>query len=195
VDNDPYLQNDRLGYKANGMPRKLFKKITPSVETIEKQKCLGFLGKHLHSPMLWHLNRRSVSVAFAIGLFMMWVPFPSQMVYAAILAILVRANLPISVVLVWITNPVTIPPMFYFAYLFGTKILGTIPFNIEFELTWSWLTTNLSHSWQPFLLGCLLLAIISALIGYVTVQLLSRMHIIRRLRERKLKRQKKLSNK
>ena len=127
------------------MPRQFFKKISPSADTIKKQKCLGFLGKHLHSPMLWHLNRRSVSVAFAIGLFMMWVPFPSQMVYAAVFAILLSANLPISVALVWITNPNTIPPMFYFAYLFGTKILGHTPLDIKFEMTWEWLMTNLSR--------------------------------------------------
>lgn len=177
------------------MPKRLFKKITPNIETIKSQKCLGFLGKHLHSPMLWHLNRHSVSLAFAIGFFMMWVPFPSQMVYAAILAILLKANLPISVTLVWITNPITIPPMFYYAYRFGTKILGNTPLDIKFEMTWEWLMTNLSLSWQPFLLGCLILAIISSFIGYVTIQLLWRMHIIHRLRERKLKRQKKLSSK
>ena len=172
------------------MPKRFFKKIAPNIETIKGQKCLGFLGRHLHSPMLWHLNRHSVSLAFAIGLFMMWIPFPSQMVYAAICAILLRANLPISVVLVWVTNPVTIPPMFYFAYWFGAKIMGTLTLNIEFELTWEWLIANLTHFWQPFLLGCFILAIVSAIVGYVLIQLLWRLYIIHLLRERKLKRQK-----
>lgn len=173
------------------MPKQFFKKFSPSVETIKKQKCLGFLGKHLHSPMLWHLNRRSVSLAFAIGLFMMWVPFPSQMAYAAAMAILLRANLPLSVALVWITNPITIPPMFYFAYLFGAKILGHTAVDMKFELSWEWLTTHLAQSWEPFLLGCFLLAVISSLLGYIIIQVIWRLHILHRLGERKLKRRSK----
>ena len=170
------------------MPKQFFKKLSPSVETIKKQKCLGFLGRHLHSPMLWHLNRRSVSLAFAIGLFMMWVPIPPQMVYAATAAILIRANLPLSVALVWITNPITIPPMFYFAYLFGAKLLGQPPIEMQFELSWEWLSINLAQSWEPFLLGLLIIAIISALLGYIIIQIGWRLHILSRLKERRLNR-------
>jgi uncharacterized protein (DUF2062 family) len=80
---------------------------------IKGHKNLSFLGEKLHDPNLWHLNRRSVSAAFAIGLFAAWIPTPGQMVIAAIIALYFRANLPISVALVWITNPLTMPPMFY----------------------------------------------------------------------------------
>jgi uncharacterized protein len=48
---------------------------------------------------------------------MMYMPPIGQMFMAAAAAIVLRVNLPISVALVWITNPLTIPPMFYFAYL------------------------------------------------------------------------------
>jgi len=173
------------------MPRKFFKRMSPSAETIKQQKCLGFLGKYLHSPMLWHLNRRSVSMAFAIGLFMMWVPFPPQTLFAAIAAIFLGANLPISVALVWITNPITIPPMFYFAYLVGAKILGHTPIDIKFELTWQWLTTSLSHSWQPFFLGLFIIAVISSVSGYLIIQILWRINVIRRFKNRKLRRLKR----
>lgn len=173
------------------MPKKFFKRISPSAESLKKHKCLGILGKALYSPILWQLNRKSVALATAIGLFMMWVPIPSQMVYAAIVAILLRANLPISVAMVWISNPITIPPMFYFAYLFGAKVLDQPPLNIEFEMTWEWLTVHLSNIWEPLLLGCLMLGVISAVIGYFSVHLLWRLHIIRRIQERKLKRKQR----
>jgi uncharacterized protein (DUF2062 family) len=169
------------------MPKKLLKKIAPSANTIKQQKCLGFLGKALHSPLLWHLNRHSVALAFSIGFFMMWVPLPSQMVLAALAAILVRANLPISISLVWITNPITIPPMFYFAYLLGAKVIGQEPMKMEFQLNWEWFSTHLSHSWEPFLLGCLILAVISSLVGYIGIKLVWRLHILKKLQERRRK--------
>ena len=171
------------------MPRKFFKRISPSVETLTKQKCLGFLGKSLYDPMLWRLNRHSVSLAFAIGLFMMWVPFPSQMAYAAVTAVYLRAHVAISVALVWVTNPITIPPMFYFAYLCGAQLLGHQPVTMEFELSWDWFSHNLSQSWEPFLLGCFVMAVFSALAGFLTIKLIWRLHIIRRLKERSQARQ------
>ena len=42
-------------------------------------------------------------------------------------AVVFRANLPLSVAGVWISNPITMPPMMYFAYLFGNKLLGLNP--------------------------------------------------------------------
>ena len=107
--------------------------------------------------------------AFAVGLFFAWVPIPSQMVFAAAAAILFRTNLALSIALVWITNPVTIPPMFYFAYLVGTWVIGTPPQEFEFQLTFEWLTSELTSSWKAFLTGCFILASSSSIIGYFTV--------------------------
>ena len=95
-------------------------------------------GKLLHDPNLLHLNRRSVSGAFFVGLFMAFVPLPTQMIFAAGVAIWLRVNLPISVGLVWITNPITIPPMFYFAYKVGAWILNEPVMEWQFELSWDW---------------------------------------------------------
>ncbi len=152
------------------MPKKFIKKYLPDPETLKKHKNLQFLGKKLHEPNLWLLNRRSVALAFAVGLFCAWIPTPGQMAIAAIAAFYFRANLPISVALVWLTNPLTMPPMFYFAYLVGLKLLAQ-PFpDTDFEFSVDSLLSGLSDIWQPFLLGCLILAIISAIIGYFSIQ-------------------------
>ena len=48
----------------------------------------------------------SGGMPMAVGLFVALMPIPLQMAVAAAIAILVRSNLPISVSLVWLTNPV-----------------------------------------------------------------------------------------
>ena len=151
------------------MPRKFFKRFMPSHTEVRGHKHLKIFGEVLHEPNLWHINRRSMAGAFAVGLFCAWVPIPSQMLLAAAAAILFRTNLPLSVVLVWISNPLTIPPMFYFAYLVGTWVIGQPPQDFEFQLSFDWLTSELTSSWKPFLIGCFILATGSGVLGYFVV--------------------------
>lgn len=141
---------------------------------------LQVFGDWLHEPNLWHLSCRSVSGAFAVGLFCAWMPIPFQMLLAAGAAILFRTNLPLSVTIVWVTNPVTVPPMFYFAYIVGTWIVGVPVTDFSFELTFDWLLNELAATWKPFLVGCFILAGISSLTGYTTIQVIWRYIIIRR---------------
>lgn len=141
-------------------------------------------GSFLHSPNLWHLNRRSVAGAFANGLFMAFIPVPFQMVLAAAGAILFRVNLPISVALVWITNPLTMPPMFYGAYRVGNWLMGRQGGAFHFELSFDWLMTGFGHIWQPFLLGCLVCGAIASLSGYLAIRLYWRHHVIKEWRKR-----------
>jgi len=177
------------------MPRKFIKKYMPDHDKIRSHKYLNRLfGTLLHDPNLLHLNRRSVSSAFAVGLFMAWVPVPFQMVLAAAAAIYFRCNLPISVGLVWITNPVTMPPFFFFAYKVGTWILGTRIHEVKFALSIEWLGSELQAIWQPFLLGCFVCGVVSAGLGYVIVRLLWRLHILGHIKQRKLRHAAKKRN-
>ena len=90
------------------MPRRLFKRYMPDPDSIKTNKSLRFLGKLIHDPNLLHLNRHSVSRGMAIGLFWAMIPMPMQMLAAAAVAIPLRANLPISIGLVWLTNPLSL---------------------------------------------------------------------------------------
>jgi len=173
------------------MPRKFLKRYAPSPKTIREHKSLSFLGTALHNPSLWHMNRNSVARAFAIGLFCTWLPFPMQTIIAALLAIYYRANLPISVVLVYITNPVTIPPMFFFAYKLGSVMLGLEYEPIAMDMSWQWLSTTLGQIWQPLLFGCMILAIVSSASGYFIINTLWRKNIRHRWKERTAEREAK----
>lgn len=167
------------------MAKKIIRRFLPDVHSIRNHKNLKFFGKLLHDPNLWHLNRRSVSGAFAIGLFMAFVPMPFQMIPAAALAILFRVNLPISVALVWITNPITMPPIFYFTYTLGTWILDKPVLAIEFEISWDWITYELHRIWKPFFLGSLLMGAFCSAAGYFTIRAIWRWHVIREWEQRK----------
>ncbi len=181
-------QHRRVGITV---PKRIIKRYLPDHRKIRDHRHLRWLGNLLHDPNLWHLNRRSVSGAFSVGLFCAFMPIPFQMVLAAFLAIPARVNLPISAGLVWITNPVTMPPMFYFAYKLGAWLLDVeVQQHLQFEMSVAWMMSELALIWQPFLLGSLILATGSAVVGNLLVRALWRMHIIRYIKQKRLKRKR-----
>jgi len=156
----------------------------PDHKKIRDHKHLRIFGKLLHNPALWHMNRHSVAKAFAVGLFFAWVPVPFQMVLGAGGAIFFHANLPLSVVLVWLTNPVSMPPMFYGAYKLGAIILGEELQHFEMELSYEWIEHEMGLIWEPFLLGCFVLGVVSAFLGYFGIQIAWRWMVVQRWRKR-----------
>lgn len=170
------------------MPKQLLKKYLPHPETIKQHKSLQFLGAKLHDPNLWHLNHHSVSLAFAIGLFCAWIPTPMQMAFAAVGAFYFRANLPIAVSLVWLTNPITMPPLFYGAYLVGLSVLNMPAAEFSLDAVLS------GGLWIPFLTGCFLLGVLSATVGYFAVQGFWYYHINKKWTHRQKKRGQKPAN-
>ncbi|MEP5568075.1 MAG: DUF2062 domain-containing protein [Halioglobus sp.] len=148
-------------------------------------KSLAILGDWIYATNLWHINRYSASMAFFVGLFVAFMPIPGQMVAAALLALLFRCNLPLSVGLVWITNPVTMPAIFYIAYKLGAMVVDVPMQETHFELSYHWLTHSLSAIWKPFLLGCLLCGLFFGSLGYFVINVLWRLRVARMLRERR----------
>lgn len=169
------------------MPRKLIRRLLPDASTLRARRELRFLGRLLDDPYLLHLNRRSVAGACALGLFVAFIPAPGQMAIAALLAILLRVNLIISVAMVWTTNPITMPPIYYFCYRVGTMLLGTKE-RAPFQLTLEWFWHELGSIWQPLLLGCLVVGTIVAALAFLTVHLLWRLFVIRAYQQRRQRR-------
>ena len=171
------------------MPKRLLKRVFPSPEKIKQIKALHFLGDVLHEPNLWHVNRHSVSKAFLVGIFWCFIPMPFQMVAAAFFAIWFNANLPISVALVWISNPVTMPPMFYFNYLVGALVLNRPTIDYEFELSWQWLSDKLVEVGIPLYAGSLVCAIVFSVVCYAMVQFLWKKKVRKNWHNRQIKRE------
>jgi len=159
----------------------------PDHKTMCERPHLRKFGQRLTEPKLWHLNRRSVAGGLALGLFIGFMPILGQMVVAAAIAIFLRVNLPISVMAVWISNPLTIAPMYFFAYKVGALILQVPIEQHNFTLSWEWFMSEFLTIWQPFLLGSLVCGLMAALLGVLATRLVWRAIVIRNW----LKRQKK----
>lgn len=166
------------------MPRKFLKRHLPTAAEIRANRSLRFFGRLLHEPNLWHLNRRSVSVAAAVGGFCAYIPFPVQMPCAAVLSLVLRCNLPLAWSVVWITNPFTIAPMFFFSYQVGAWLLDWPELAESMEFSFERLAEQIGHIWQPLLLGSLLCGIALGGLFYVVVRVLWRLHVAQRWRRR-----------
>jgi uncharacterized protein (DUF2062 family) len=166
------------------MAKKILKKFLPHPDVITKNRWIKLLGPRLQDPYLWHINRRSCSLAAALGMFCAFIPVPFQMVIAAAAAIWIRANVLLAVPVVWISNPVTMGPMYYFCYLVGAEMLGLEPGGFDFELSFEWLLNGLIAIWQPFLLGCFVVGTVSALASFLLVRILWHLHILRHIKIR-----------
>jgi uncharacterized protein len=170
--------------------QKLIDKYIPDPDVIKNHKSLSFLGEKLHEPNLWHINRHSITKAFAIGLFFAWLPAPTQMAFAAAAAVFLRAHLLISVALVWISNPITIPAFLYVAYRTGIWY-SHHPSDVDnFSFTLDGISSGLGDLLAPTLLGCLVLGLLSALLGYISIDQFWRHHVSKKWLERRQNRLK-----
>jgi uncharacterized protein (DUF2062 family) len=156
------------------MPRRFFRKFAPKRERFKGQWYLAPFEHLLHDPKLWGVRRRTVVPAFALGLFIAYMPFPGHALAAALLAMVLRVNIPVAVISTVVVNPLTIGPMFYLAYQVGLELLGFEPQPFDFELSFAWLGDQFLIIWQPLLVGCLLLGSLLSLIGYIALDLLWR---------------------
>lgn len=149
------------------MPRRVFKRISRQRHQWKAQWFLKPFKALLEKPEYWSLNRRNVSRAFALGLFVAFTPLPIHIFLAASLALLLRVNIPAAVAGSLFTNPLTVVPVFVVAYWVGCQLLGVQQQPFHFEMTWDWLQTGLLPVWKPFVLGCFVCGLVTATVGYL----------------------------
>ena len=63
--------------------KETLKKYSPKPESIN----LGWFNKHLTNPEIWKWNKKTISRAFAIGLFFAFIPLPRHTLLVAIFAV------------------------------------------------------------------------------------------------------------
>jgi uncharacterized protein len=153
------------------VPRHLLRKYLPEPETVLAKPWAAPLRPWLGHPSLWHLNRRSVSGAVAIGLVCGLIPGPVQMLAALLMALPLRRNIPMAMMVTLYTNPLTIVPIYFVAYGYGRLLLGETGPDSHFRppawewslpALWDW-AQSVSH---PLGIGLIALAITLAVVGY-----------------------------
>ena len=144
------------------MIRKVFKKKSSG------SKFDKFLAKYKLPREFFSVNRKSVSRGVLIGLFWGFIPMPMQMLGVIITTPIVRFNVPIAISMVWLSNPFTMPPMYYMEYLTGNIILGREGIQ-DIELSMEWFSEHFDDILIPLYVGTAFYSLIVSTIIYFLI--------------------------
>ena len=191
VTHNTYRHNkEAFSSDESAMPRKIIRRFLPDLKSLLDQRSLRWLGSLSHDPNLLHLNRHSVSLAVFIGIFCAFIPLPIQTLLAIAMCFWLGANLPLAMIIIWISNPLTIPPMFFLTYKLGSYILNTQVSGFSVDLSWQWFSELGSDILLPLFLGSFISGTVLGLIGYFFILSLWRWQVIKNWEIRKNLRKK-----
>lgn len=135
-----------------------------------------FLNKYFpkfKNRIYWAGDRKSFARAGFIGSFCMMLPVPFQMVLGSVFAYYLRANIPLATALAWVTNPLTMWPIWYGGYVFGTWILGTPDLHMASSQiaigSPVWFDEVFPLIWKPFFLGNMVLGVLIGAVMYAFI--------------------------
>lgn len=147
----------------------------PHKDQILASRWLGPVRPYLGDDQLWELNRRSVSRGVAVGLFIGLLLPVAQFVFAIAAAVLLRGHVPVSAACTLVTNPLTVPPIYWLAYQIGGYLLPTRHEALNsLETAGSWFAQAVhwtSTMGVPLLAGLAVMASVTAMLGYALVWL------------------------
>lgn len=134
----------------------------------KKDKFDHLLEKYNLPRSFFNINRKMVSNGFFIGLFWAFIPMPMQMLAVVLTGSIFRFNIIIAFAMVWLSNPLTMPFMYYVEYLTGNFILG-MEKKHEMELTLEWFSNNFDNIFVPLYVGALFYSIFVSVSMYFLI--------------------------
>ena len=154
----------------------------PKRSDMERNRWLAPIAHRFGRSELWRFTRRSVPRGVALGLFAAFIVPLGQIFLAAFLALPLRANVPISALVTFVTNPFTLPFWLVVANRVGRFALMDAGMKSAMSVDGTW--------WSEFgwflqtagvtAFGFVILAMASALLGYVGASLAWRWLVARR---------------
>lgn len=140
--------------------RKIFKKNN------KKSRLDSFIKKYNIPREYLSVNRKSITRGLLVGIFWAFIPMPFQMLAVLLITPFFKFNVPIAMAAVWLSNPVTMPFMYYVEYLTGNFILGKEALSIE--LSAGWFRDNIGGIFIPLYIGTIFYAItVSTAVYYI----------------------------
>jgi hypothetical protein len=164
----------------------------PSQDALERNRWLKPFAATLSSPLVWRFNRRGVARGVALGLFAAFAVPLAQTPFAAAFALAARANLPVAALATFVTNPLTVPPLYLLAYSVGRSVLSfraTVDAALKAEDNrFDRLVTQFFETVGATYIGLLLFALLAAGLGYAITHLVWRIAVSRRWARRQARR-------
>jgi uncharacterized protein (DUF2062 family) len=108
-----------------------------------------------------------ISKGVFIGLFIAFIPMPMQMLAVVAIIPFARFNVPIALAMCWLSNPLTMPPMYYMEYLTGSFILGMETTPVE--MTLEWFSENIGNIFIPLYVGTAFYSVIVSSTAYYII--------------------------
>ncbi len=143
---------------------------------------------------LWRFTRRSVPRGVALGLLVGILLPLAQILFAAVLSMPVRANVPVAALTTFVTNPFTTPIIWAASYQVGALIMHISPLahggpiDRLMSVTDVWAAMQwLTQEGKVLALGLVVVAVVSAAIGYLGASLGWQLWIARKRRSRRLR--------
>lgn len=128
------------------MIRKIFK------QKQSHSKIKAFIHKYKIPHEYLSVNRKSISRGVLIGLFWGFIPMPMQMLAVLSMTPFIKFNIPIAISMVWLSNPITMPFMYYMEYQTGNLLLGEVGIE-NINLTLDWFSQNWNKIIIPLYVG------------------------------------------
>jgi len=165
------------------------KRITPDRDALERLWFLRPFTAIVMKPVCWNFHRSSVTRAFALGLFIAFIPptplFPLHLIVCTIIGVLFGLNLPVLFATVFVSNPFTWLPQVVGSIWVGALLMGRDLMPVIRHVNHHNMGRILAQLWGPLLLGALCLGAASAALGYVLAQGLWRARVVYLLRRRR----------
>ncbi len=150
----------------------------PRRSNIHRYPVLKWFSKLAYDrSFLWSFRGSAIIPALFFGLWVAMLPIVGiQMLVVFFLALFFRANLPVVVALQWISNPLTMGPIYFADYRIGMEILKLV--GVEYEMNkllkpnYDWSNFNyadflsLLDTFPPMMIGG---SIIGIFLGVVAV--------------------------